>query len=58
MRFSAQRGGSRLPDSQFSIVRKGIKRSSDMRFCVNPAACRASFIRVLIPPLLSFVIYE
>ena len=50
MRFSAQMGGFRLPDSQFSIVRKGIKRSSDMRFCVKPAVCRASFMRVLIRP--------
>ena len=50
MRFSAQRGGLRLPDSQFSMVRKGIKRSSDILFCVKPAACRASFMRALILP--------
>lgn len=50
MRFSAQRGGLRLPDSQFSMVRKGIKRSSDILFCVKPAVCRASFMRSLICP--------
>ena len=50
MRFSAQRGGLRLPDSQFSMVRKGIKRSSDILFCVKPAVCRASFMRSLIHP--------
>ena len=50
MRFSAQRGGLRFPDSQFSMVRRGIKRSSDILFCVKPAACRAPFIRALISP--------
>ena len=50
MRFSAQRGGLRLPDSQFSMVRKGIKRSSDILFCVKPDAWRASFMRALIRP--------